>query len=417
MYEKFFGLTEKPFQLVPNPRFLYRSLKHQNALTYLEYGLSEGAGFILLTGDIGSGKTTLVRYFLNRIEKDIEVGVIFNTNINAGELIDLVLHEFEVAPGPAGKASSLDLLHRYLIDRYARGKRVLLIIDEAQNLSDHALEEVRMLSNLQTDDHLLLQVMLVGQPELKRKLLSPSLAQLAQRISVQYHLSSLDGDDTARYIAHRLQQVGGAPDLFDDEAVALIYQASGGVPRTINLLCDSALVYGYADGLHRIGGEVVEQVLNDKGGLGLAAAGPEAVPALDPGGSTVAVDAALRQRLLAVEEKVQKLQLQVEWQLEESARSAARLSDRVVSELSTLLQQERQRADRILGEYAKLKKQLEAPAVSPAREGGEERPRKPEAAAAGEARRPSPREEPPPAAGGKDNSGTRGGRRWWGRFL
>jgi general secretion pathway protein A len=170
MYEKYFGLSEKPFHIAPNPEYLYFSPKHQNALTYVEYGMREGSGFILLTGEVGTGKTTLVRYLLKQIEPDTKVAVVFNTNVTSDQLLALILREFELESVAGDKPQNLETLYRYLIQKYAKNEKVLLIIDEAQNLSDDVLEEVRMLSNLQTDDDMLLQIMFVGQPQLLAKL-------------------------------------------------------------------------------------------------------------------------------------------------------------------------------------------------------------------------------------------------------
>ena len=273
MYEEFYGLREKPFQIVPNPNYLYLSEKHEHALTYLEYGIREGEGFILLSGEIGTGKTTLIRYLLNQIEKDIEVAVIFNTNVTSEQLIDLVLREFGIEPSGSDKTKKLDLLYHFLIDQYATGKRVLLIIDEAQNLSKDVLEEVRMLSNLQADEDILLQIMLVGQPELKAKLNMPDLAQLSQRIAVAYHLTALDQQETQAYIHTRLERAGASRDIFSAEALKKIYQATQGVPRNINLLCDTALVYGFAEDAELIDEVIIDQVLADRGEFGLGIGG------------------------------------------------------------------------------------------------------------------------------------------------
>jgi general secretion pathway protein A len=353
MYEKFYGFTEKPFHLVANPRFLYLSNKHQNALTYLEYGLSEGAGFILLTGDIGAGKTTTVRHILNRIENSIEVGVIFNTNVDSGELLDLVLREFGLESASGGKTKALEAIFQYLVKKYAQKKRVLLVIDEAQNLSVKALEEVRMLSNLQTDDQMLLQIMLVGQPELKRRLHSPELAQLSQRIAVSYHLGALTPEEIKEYISFRLEKVDGRPEIFAEETFPLIYQASGGIPRIINLLCDTALVYGYAENLARINQEVMSQVIRDKGGLGLI------VNEQQTGENSIAReehnDDNSPSRLLALEEKVASMQQQIDWRLAEIAQNGTRSNDRLIAELRELLHNEREKNDALLSAYSKLK--------------------------------------------------------------
>lgn len=353
MYQKFYGFTEKPFHLVPNPRFLYLSKKHQNALAYLEYGLSEGSGFILLTGDIGAGKTTIVRHILNKIEGNIEVGVIFNTNVDSGELIDLVLHEFGLESIYDNKAKSLEAIFQYLIKKYSQGKRVLLVIDEAQNLSIQALEEIRMLSNLQTDDQMLLQIMLVGQPELKRRLHSTALTQLSQRIAVSYHLGALDRDEIREYIAFRLEKSEGALNIFEDDTFALIYQASGGIPRIINSLCDTALVYGYAESLERINTEVIAQVIRDKGGLGLM--GTEQPTAEKAEVGEEQRDDSHSPRLLVLEGKVASLQQQIDWRLAEIAQLGIQANDRLVAELRELLRNEREKTEKLLLEYGRLK--------------------------------------------------------------
>ena len=264
MYESHYGLTAKPFSIVPNPEILFLSKNHENALTYLEYGLSEKVGFILLTGEIGAGKTTLIRHMLNKIESQMDIAVIFNTNFSSDQLLRRILSEFEITSDTTEKERHLELLYQFLIDRYARGRHVLLIIDEAQNLTDGALEDIRMLSNLQTDDRILLQIMLVGQPEFKDRLNMPDFRQLAQRIAVNYHITPLDVDQTRHYIEYRIRKAGGAPDLFMPGAIKKIYKHSGGIPRTINLMCDTALVYGFSDNLKCIDVAVIEKVIKDK---------------------------------------------------------------------------------------------------------------------------------------------------------
>jgi general secretion pathway protein A len=263
MYESHYGLTTKPFSLVPNPEILFLSKNHLNALTYLEYGLSERAGFILLTGEIGAGKTTLVRHLLNKMESRSETAVIFNTNFSSDQLFRRILGEFEIQCDTTEKEGHLTQFYQFLIDRYAAGRHVLLIIDEAQNLADDSLEDIRMLSNLQTDDQILLQIMLVGQPELKERLKKPEFQQLAQRIAVNYHIRSLDKEQTHHYIGYRIEKAGGKPDLFSPEAIDMVYEHSEGIPRTINLLCDTALVYGFADNLTRIEKAVIGNVIKD----------------------------------------------------------------------------------------------------------------------------------------------------------
>ncbi|MCK9294099.1 MAG: AAA family ATPase [Desulfobulbaceae bacterium] len=360
MYEKFYGLSEKPFHIVPNPHFLYLSAKHQHALTYLEYGIREGMGFILLTGEIGTGKTTLIRHMLNQIEAEIEVAVIFNTNVSANQLLSLILQEFELEADGADKARNLDRIYQFLIQKYARRSRVLLIIDEAQNLSDEVLEEVRMLSNLQADDTLLLQIMLVGQPELKAKLKRPGLAQLTQRIAVNYHLMPLNREETGVYIASRLEKVGGHPELFTPEAVDEIYRASNGTPRSINLLCDSALVYGFADELPKIDKDIVLQVLEDKGDFAWGTEAPVAAASLPGQGELAGAGfaAELLQRLNTVEKQVQELRFQLTMQQDELEKHAGGFKDEIVRQLTAQLEQERKKSEKLLLEYGRIKERL-----------------------------------------------------------
>ncbi len=359
MYTEFYNLKEKPFNLVPNPAFLFLSTKHANALTFLEYGITEKVGFVMLTGEIGIGKTTLVRYLLNQVEAEIDVAVIFNTNVLSDDLITLILTEFEIEfDNGINKGKALALLHDFLIEKYAQNRKVLLIIDEAQNLSEEVLEEIRMLSNLQTDDEMLLQIMIVGQPELKSKIADPRLEQFAQRISVSYHLSALTLEETAEYIRYRLEKVDRESELFSKDAVQKIYEVSEGIPRTINLLCDAALVYGYADEQPLIGLEIIEQVVEEKGGIGVFTKDkiaentkhePEVIE------ESKAIYGDLTQRIANLENSFMQLKEIYHKHIQETESRAEFCRDAMVSQLKTALNDEQEKNEKLIYEYGRLK--------------------------------------------------------------
>jgi general secretion pathway protein A len=360
MYTQFYGLKEKPFNIVSDPSFLYMSPKHRMALTYLEYGLLDGIGFILLTGEIGTGKTTLIKKLLNKIRTKMEVAVVFNTNVSADALLELILEEFELKlPSPGrGKGGTLDVLNQFLIDKHALGQRVLLIVDEAQNLSQEALEEIRMLSNLQTDKASLVQILLVGQPGLRLRLQDPSLAQLSQRIAVSYHLRALDPQETAGYIRHRLKTAGREnTELFSPEAVEMIFEYSGGIPRTINILCDAGLVYGFADELASIEKTVIENVVRDREEAGMMASGPAGGDD-QPRGAGQGADTALAGRIESLEQQVHHLHAMLDHQMRTLENRAESYKDMLVEKLEAMLVQERQRADRLMIQNNLLKNRL-----------------------------------------------------------
>lgn len=271
MYNAHYGFNETPFSIQPDPSFLYLSKRHSMALAMLEYGIEHRAGFIAITGEIGCGKTTLIRHLLNRIEDDLTLGLITNTAMDVEELLRWVLLAFDQPYDAAHKVGLFDQLQTFLIDQYRAGRRTVLIIDEAQNLDAAILEELRMLSNINADKDQLLQLILVGQPQLKDLLRSPELMQFSQRISVDFHIGELEEAETQQYVAHRINVAGRQRKLFDDAAVARIHQASNGVPRTINILCDTALVYGFAAKAKRITPKIVEEVLADKSDYGVFA--------------------------------------------------------------------------------------------------------------------------------------------------
>jgi general secretion pathway protein A len=268
MYEEYFGFKEKPFNLAPDPDYLYLSRQHKNALSSLDFGLMDESGLMLFTGEIGTGKTTIIRHILRNIGDEFNVAVIFNTNVTSDQLLGNILQEFGLNAENDTKASAIKSLNQFLIDLRSKGKRPLLIIDEGQSLSLDALEEIRLLSNLQDGSKMLLQIMLVGQPELKAKLRTPAMDSMAQRIAVNYHLKSFNREETGQYISHRLVTAGGNPDLVSVGAVNMIHTMTGGIPRSINILCHAALVYGFADEIPIIGTQVIDEIKADTGDSG-----------------------------------------------------------------------------------------------------------------------------------------------------
>ncbi|HEY2463019.1 MAG TPA: AAA family ATPase [Steroidobacteraceae bacterium] len=275
MYERHFGFTTKPFALTPDPAFLYPSRQHALALTMLEYGLESQAAFSLLTGDIGSGKTTLVRKLLRQLGDLVVVGLISNTHGRFKSINGWALSALGIAPSDDSDIAIYEALVDAFVREYAKGRRTLLIFDEAQNLSIDALEELRLLSNVNSEKDLALQVLLVGQPELRVNLSRPELKQFAQRVSVDFHLRPLERRETHAYIRHRITVAGGSAELFLPEAIEFMHARTNGVPRLLNQLGDFALVYAYADGRTTIDADLVSQVVRDR-------IGAEALPTFTP---------------------------------------------------------------------------------------------------------------------------------------
>lgn len=265
MYESFYGFREKPFSIIPDPGFLYFSPKHRMAFDLLEYGLMNQAGFNVITGEIGTGKTTLIRYLLGQMGRDVTVGLISNTHQSFGELLQWILFAFNQDYRGMEKVEMFHAFLDFLLQQYGQNKRTVLIVDEAQNMAAETLEELRMLSNINADKDQVLQVILVGQAGLRDTLRRPDLEQFAQRIAVDYHLEPLNQEETHTYIRHRVTTAGGMdPGLFEPAACDAIYQHSQGVPRIINLLCDTALVYGFAEQKKKIDAQLVHDVAADK---------------------------------------------------------------------------------------------------------------------------------------------------------
>jgi general secretion pathway protein A len=265
MYQHYFGLAEAPFSIAPDPRYLYLSQRHQEALAHLLYGVSGDGGFVLLTGEVGAGKTTVCRCLLQQIPDSCDVAYVFNPKLTVEELLSTICVEFGIAC-PAGNASIkvfIDCINAYLLDAHARGRHTVLIIDEAQNLSAEVLEQMRLLTNLETDERKLLQIILLGQPELGLMLERPELRQLSQRVVARYHLGPLTRSEVAAYVRHRLEISGAQRQLFPPGLMGRLYRLSGGVPRVINVLCDRALLGTYVQGKERVDRRTLAQAARE----------------------------------------------------------------------------------------------------------------------------------------------------------
>lgn len=266
MYNDFYGFSEEPFNVTPDPRFLYLTPSHREALASMMYGIKERKGFISITGEVGTGKTTLIHTLLMKLDRHVKSVFIFHTHISFEELLKSVLTELDIPVPDHGKAALLNALNQNLIGRLSKNENVALIIDEAQNLGKDVLEELRQLSNLETPRLKLLQIVLVGQPELEAKLNSPELRQLKERIGIRRRIEPLSPEDCEKYIDRRLKQVGSsAQEAFTKEAIALISGCGRGIPRRINTICDNALLIGYGLSRQRIDGDIVREVMKDLG--------------------------------------------------------------------------------------------------------------------------------------------------------
>ncbi|MGH8717638.1 MAG: XrtA/PEP-CTERM system-associated ATPase [Burkholderiales bacterium] len=265
MYESFYKLTVKPFQLNPDPNFYFGSRGHKRAMSYLEYGLHQGEGFIVITGEVGAGKTTLVRNLFLKLERDNVVGAqLVSTQLDADEILRLVCASFGLAHEEVSKAVLLKKLEGFLLACHKQGKRALLVVDEAQNLTQRAVEELRMLSNFQIGEKSLMQSFLLGQPEFRQTLQGEGMQQLRQRVIASYHLGPMDAPDTRAYIEHRLHTAGWQGDpSFSDAAHAAIYDYTGGIPRRINTVCDRLMLMGYLEEKHAFDAAEVSEVIAD----------------------------------------------------------------------------------------------------------------------------------------------------------
>jgi general secretion pathway protein A len=275
VYEHYYNLRERPFALNPDPSYLYLSKQHGFALAMLRYGIQSGAGFCVLTGEVGSGKTLLIRQLLASMQEKVTVGLLNSLARDADDLLRWVCMAFGIEHAGKEVVSLYQSLVDFLLREYAAGRRAVLIIDEAQNLDVDLLEHLRLLTNVNDGKHVVLQIILVGQPELLDTLRSPQLRQFAQRIGIDYHLKPLDLEDTSAYVKHRIAVADGDLELFGAGALKQIHLSSGGIPRLINQLCDTALVYGFAEQQGHIDAALMNQVINERRAGGI-------FPASDP---------------------------------------------------------------------------------------------------------------------------------------
>ena len=271
MYLDFFGLQEKPFSIAPNPDYLFLTEQHKEALAHLRYGIGDEGGFVLLTGEIGTGKTTICRSMLAQLPADVDLAFIVNPKLSAQEILEAICDDFGIDYVEGDSVRNLvNALNSFLLESFAKGRNAILVIDEAQNLEEDVLEQLRLLTNLETSDKKLLQLILIGQPELKEQLAQYSMRQLAQRITASFHLKPLSYDETVAYIAHRLHLAGFRGELFSKAALKHIYKRSSGTPRLINIICDRAMLGAYTVGALKIEFPIVQaasdEVLNIGGG-------------------------------------------------------------------------------------------------------------------------------------------------------
>lgn len=263
MYMEFFGLQDYPFRITPDTDYLYMSSAHSRAKAYMEYAVFNREGFVVITGEIGSGKTTLIKKLLTELDENVLVAKIFQTQLNEVELLQAILVEFGLNPFAAKKVELLGMLNQFLVNSYLDGKQILLIIDDAQNLSKRVLEEITMLSSVETQKEKILHVILVGQPELNQKLEAPDMEQLLQRVSLRYHVRALTIEETQEYIVHRLKIAGHSEEIFSDNILPNIYEYTGGIPRLINTLCDTCLTCSFADDKKLVGLIELNSALNE----------------------------------------------------------------------------------------------------------------------------------------------------------
>jgi general secretion pathway protein A len=272
MYERHYGFTDKPFNMTPDSKFFFSSSKHEEALNCLLLAISERNGFVVITGEIGSGKTTVCRTLINRLDQTTKIALVLNTHLGKKELLTTILEDLNIEYRSMSKTHLLSALNEYLLEQASKDVNVVLIIDEAQNLTPSVIEEIRMLSNLETEKEKLIQIILLGQPELRKKLAMPKLEQFRQRVVFHYHLDPLSMEEAGEYIKHRLKKAGNeAADIFEEGAIDEIYKHSKGVPRLINVICHNALISGLVYETKKITSKIALEAIGEtENGLGMA---------------------------------------------------------------------------------------------------------------------------------------------------
>jgi general secretion pathway protein A len=359
MYESFYGLKEKPFNLTPDPAYLFMSSGHSNTYAHLEYAIMENKGFVVITGEIGSGKTTLINYLLGHMQKDIVVGLVNDTDLHPEDFLKIICQEFELEVKGMSRADMMGAFRQNLLSRFAENKRVILIIDEAQNLSSKTIEAIRMLSNLESEKKHLLQMILVGQPNLTNKLQQKELRQFVQRVTVHCHLSALNEEEVDKYIHHRLRVAGAKnPGLFSREAIAAVSVYSEGIPRLINVVCDTALVYGFGDGFKTIDGKTIAQVVQSRKNGGIFSEPPSAArKAPSPGFTAKKVLANFEKRIQSLEKAIDlsaKMTVKLETRLNDWTRYVSKRDD-IIARLLEILQENQSVRTKMISENVPMK--------------------------------------------------------------
>lgn len=363
MYTSYYGLDAKPFSITPDPDTLYLSPDHKEALAHIEYGLMRSIGLMVLTGDVGTGKTTILRYTAEHFCDDKQIIAIYQANLSPKELFDMILIGLGIDIHGNRKHQQLNDLKKYLENRNKDKKQALIIVDEAQGLSDETLEEVRLLTNIQMDYPDAFHILLVGQPEFLERLQSPQWVSLGQRIGISYHLKALDLGQTCWYVAHRLSRVGGELKLFSKDSLKSIYKHSEGVPRLINIICDGALVYGYGDELKTITASIIEKVVKERAGMGFAKPSPPS-NGHKAENAPIAGNVHYEERFKIIEETLVQIKNQLQVQMEDISILSTRSKEDLFTVVKKIVAKERRRRKQLELEIKELKQSFKKAGIA-----------------------------------------------------